>query len=129
MRTTHRIIIGDSRDMEEIRDKSVHLVVTSPPYWQLKDYGHENQIGFIKIDYEFILIFKKLGTPPKPGAESKALSKLTTSEWNEYFTGHWNFAGERQEKHLAMFPEELPKRLIRMFTFVGDTVLDPFLGS
>ena len=85
--------------------------------------------GIIKIDYEFILIFKKLGTPPRPGGECKELSKLTTSEWNEYFTGHWNFAGERQDKHLAMFPEELPKRLIRMFTFVGDTVLDPFLGS
>jgi site-specific DNA-methyltransferase (adenine-specific) len=85
--------------------------------------------GIVKIDYEFILIFKKLGTPPKPTKEAKELSKLTTNEWNEYFAGHWNFSGERQEKHLAMFPEELPKRLIRMFTFVGDTVLDPFLGS
>ncbi|HYQ87496.1 MAG TPA: DNA methyltransferase, partial [Bacteroidota bacterium] len=46
MRTTHRIIIGDSREMEEIRDGSVHLIITSPPYWQLKDYGHEGQIGF-----------------------------------------------------------------------------------
>ena len=211
--------------MDELQDESVHLVVTSPPYWQLKDYGHKSQIGFnhtyeeyinnlnlvwnecyrvlqpgcrlcvnigdqfarsvyygrykvipirteiikfcetlgfdymgaiiwqkvtttnttggatimgsfpyprngiIKIDYEFILIFKKLGTSPKPTIEAKALSKLTTSEWNEYFTGHWNFGGEKQDKHLAMFPEELPKRLIRMFTFVEDTVLDPFLGS
>ena len=38
-------------------------------------------------------------------------------------------SGERQDKHLAMFPEELPKRLIKMFSFVGDAVLDPFLGS
>ncbi|MDP2845811.1 MAG: DNA methyltransferase, partial [Candidatus Methanoperedens sp.] len=45
------------------------------------------------------------------------------------FSSHWNFAGEKQGKHLAMFPEELPKRLIKMFTFVGDTDLDPFLGS
>jgi len=43
--------------------------------------------------------------------------------------GHWYFGGARQIEHEAMFPEELPKRLIRMFTFVGDTVLDPFLGS
>ena len=50
-------------------------------------------------------------------------------EWNEYFSGHWNFNGEKQIEHLAMFPEELPKRLIKMFSFVGDTVLDPFLGS
>ncbi|MBI5213301.1 MAG: thermonuclease family protein, partial [Nitrospirae bacterium] len=61
--------------------------------------------------------------------EIKEKSKLTTEEWNEYFYGHWNFPGERQDKHLAMFPEELPKRLIKMFSFVGDTVLDPFLGS
>lgn len=61
--------------------------------------------------------------------EIKEQSKLTQEEWNEFFAGHWNFPGERQDKHLAMFPEELPRRLIQMFSFVGDTVLDPFLGS
>ena len=85
--------------------------------------------GIIKLDYEFILVFKKLGDPPKVNRELKEKSKLTTEEWNKYFSGHWNFAGERQDKHLAMFPEELPKRLIKMFSFIGDTVLDPFLGS
>jgi len=225
LKTQHRIILGDSRAMAETANESVHLVVTSPPYWQLKDYGHENQIGFndsyedyinnlnlvwsecyrvlhpgcrlcvnigdqfarsvyygrykiipirteiikfcetigfdymgaiiwqkvttvntsggatimgsfpfprngiVKLDYEFILLFKKLGKSPKPTAEQKEKSKLTTEEWNEYFYGHWNFAGERQNEHLAMFPEELPRRLIRMFTFPGETVLDPFLGS
>ncbi|MEW6418430.1 MAG: DNA methyltransferase [Nitrospirota bacterium] len=219
------IIIGDSRKMKEIKDESVHLIITSPPYWQLKDYGNGSQIGFndsyedyinnlnlvwnecfrilhkgcrlcvnigdqfarsvyygrykiipireeiikfcetigfdymgaiiwqkvttcnttggatvmgsfpyprngiIKLDYEFILIFKKLGDPPKVSRDIKEKSKLTTEEWNEYFYGHWNFAGERQDKHLAMFPEELPKRLIKMFSFIGDTVIDPFLGS
>lgn len=219
------IIIGDSRRMDELKDESVHLVITSPPYWQLKDYGNGSQIGFndsyedyinnlnlvwnecyrvlhkgcrlcinigdqfarsvyygrykiipirteiikfcetigfdymgaiiwqkvttcnttggatimgsfpyprngiIKLDYEFILIFKKLGNPPKVTKEIKEQSKLTKDEWNEYFYGHWNFPGEKQDKHLAMFPEELPKRLIKMFAFVGDTVLDPFLGS
>jgi site-specific DNA-methyltransferase (adenine-specific) len=54
---------------------------------------------------------------------------MSKEEWNQYFTGHWNFNGEKQTKHLAMFPEELQKRLIKMFSFVGDTVLDPFLGS
>ena len=225
MTTKTTIIIGDSRNMSELKDESVHLVVTSPPYWQLKDYGNGSQIGFndtyedyinnlnlvwkecyrvlhngcrlcvnigdqfarsvyygrykiipireeiikfcetigfdymgaiiwqkvttcnttggatimgsfpyprngiIKLDYEFILIFKKLGEPLKVSRETKEKSKLTTDEWNKYFSGHWNFAGERQDKHLAMFPEELPKRLIKMFSFVGDTVLDPFLGS
>ena len=44
--THHKIIIGDSRRISEISDNSVHLAITSPPYWQLKDYGTENQIGF-----------------------------------------------------------------------------------
>jgi site-specific DNA-methyltransferase (adenine-specific) len=211
--------------MTELADNSVHLVITSPPYWQLKDYGTENQIGFhdsyenyinnlnlvwkecyrtlhngcrlcvnigdqfaravyygrykvipireeiikfcenigfdymgaiiwqkvttsnttgggiqmgsypyprngiLKLDYEFILIFKKLGDAPKPTKEQKELSKMTAEEWNTYFAGHWNFSGARQDNHIAMFPEELPKRLIKMFAFVGDTVLDPFGGS
>lgn len=225
MNTTHKIIIGDSRRMAEVADESVHLVVTSPPYWQLKDYGFKNQIGFddsyedyinnlnlvwnecyrvlhpgcrmainigdqfarsiyygrykiipirteiikfcetigfdymgaiiwqkkttmnttggasimgsfpyprngiVELDYEFILLFKKLGDAPKVPKEIKEQAKLTKEEWKEYFAGHWCFNGARQEKHIAMFPEELPKRLIRMFTFPGETVLDPFLGS
>lgn len=225
MKTNHKIINGDSRKMNLVPDKSVHLVITSPPYWQLKDYGTENQIGYhedyetyinnlnlvwkesyrvlengcrlcvnigdqfaravyygrykvipirteiikfcesigfdymgaiiwqkqtttnttggaslmgsfptprngiISIDYEFILIFKKLGTPPRVSKEIKAQSKLTTEEWKEYFSGHWNFSGVRQDGHLAMFPEELPRRLIKMFAFKGETVLDPFMGS
>ncbi|MBS1501779.1 MAG: thermonuclease family protein [Bacteroidetes bacterium] len=211
--------------MRSTPDNSVHLVVTSPPYWQLKDYGTDNQIGFndsyesyinnlnlvwsecyrvlhkgcrlcinigdqfarsvyygrykvipireeiikfcetigfdymgaiiwqkvttsnttgggvqmgsypyprngvLKIDYEFILLFKKLGDAPKPSKEIKEQSRMTAQEWNTYFAGHWNFAGARQNNHIAMFPEELPKRLIKMFSFVGDTVLDPFAGS
>lgn len=225
MTTHHKIIISDSRKMDEIADESVHLVITSPPYWQLKDYGNGNQIGFndsyeeyinnlnlvwneahrvlfkgcrlcvnigdqfarsvyygrykiipirseiikfcetigfdymgaiiwqkvttcnttggatvmgsylyprngiVKIDYEFILLFKKLGKSPNPSKENKMKSKLTKEEWEDYFSGHWNFPGEKQNGHLAMFPEVLPKRLIKMFSFVGDTVLDPFLGS
>jgi len=225
MITNHKIIVGDSREMAEVDEKSVHLIITSPPYWQLKDYGSADQIGFndsyedyinnlnlvwaecyrvlqdgcrlcvnigdqfarsvyygrykvipirteiikfcetlgfdymgaiiwqkpttmnttggatvmgsfpyprngiIKIDYEFILIFKKPGDSPRVSKEIKEQSKLSKEEWNEYFSGHWNFNGEKQIKHLAMFPEELPKRLIKMFSFVGDTVLDPFLGS
>lgn len=99
--TTHTIIQGDSRKMSEIPDKSVHLIITSPPYWQLKDYGTDDQIGF-NDSYE---------------------------EWNTYFNGHWYFNGAKQDKHLAMFPEELPKRLIKMFSFPQETVLDPFMGS
>jgi modification methylase len=225
LKTNHRIINGDSRKMTELETNSVSLVVTSPPYWQLKDYGTNDQIGYhdsyenyinnlnlvwsecfrvlnngcrlcinigdqfarsvyygrykvipireeiikfcenagfdymgaiiwqkvtttntsgggvqmgsypyprngiLKIDYEFILIFKKLGDAPKPTKEQKQLSRMTNEEWNTYFAGHWNFAGARQDNHIAMFPEELPKRLIKMFSFIGETVLDPFAGS
>jgi hypothetical protein len=85
--------------------------------------------GIIKLDYEFILIFKKSGNAPVVSREIKEKSKMSKEEWNQYFTGHWNFNGVKQDKHLAMFPEELPKRLIKMFSFIGDTILDPFLGS
>ncbi len=225
MQTQHKIIQGDSRCMKELQDSSVHLVITSPPYWQLKDYGSEKQIGYndsyenyinnlnlvwkecyrilnngcrlcvnigdqfarsvyygrykvipirtevikfcesigfdymgaiiwqkktttnttggasimgsfpfprngiLSIDYEFILLFKKLGTPKRPEKKIKELSRMTKDEWKTYFSGHWNFGGTKQNGHIAMFPEELPKRLIKMFSFVGDTVVDPFLGS
>lgn len=211
--------------MEEVQDESVQLIITSPPYWQLKDYGTAKQIGFndsyedyinnlnlawkecervlhkgcrlcinigdqfarsvyygrykvipirteiikfcesigfdymgaiiwqkpttmnttggasvmgsfphprngiLKLDYEFILLFKKLGQQLKPAKTIKEKSQLSKEEWNEYFAGHWTFNGARQDKHLAVFPEELPKRLIKMFSFVGETILDPFLGS
>jgi len=85
--------------------------------------------GIISIDYEFILILKKLGTPKKPSKEIKGMSKMTKEEWKTYFDGHWYFGGAKQDGHIAMFPEELPRRLIKMFSFVSDTVLDPFLGS
>lgn len=225
MKTKHLSIIGDSRKMIEVPSSSVHLIVTSPPYWQLKDYGSKDQIGFdhsyeeyinnlnlvwkecyrvlhpgcrmiinigdqfaravyygrykiipirteiikfcetigfdymgaiiwqkrttmnttggasvmgsfpyprngiIEIDYEFIMIFKKIGSPPKVTKEVKDKSRIPTEKWKEYFSGHWYFNGEKQTRHIAMFPVELPKRAIEMFTFMGDTVLDPFLGS
>ena len=85
--------------------------------------------GIVKIDFEHILLFKKIGVGTVVRKEVKEASKLTRKEWNEYFNSHWTFEGARQNKHIAVFPEELPKRLIKMFSFVGDTVLDPFMGS
>ncbi len=225
IQTKHTLINGDSRNMTLMPDKSVHLIITSPPYWQLKDYGTDDQIGFnesyesyinnlnlvwsecnrilkdgcrlcinigdqfarsvyygrykvipirteiirfcetlgldymgaviwqkqtsmhttgggvvmgsfpyprngiLKIDYEFILIFKKQGKAPVPTKEQKAMSEIGKEEWNKLFASHWTFAGARQDGHIAMFPEELPARLIKMFSFVGETVFDPFMGS
>ena len=85
--------------------------------------------GIVKLDFEYILLFKKQGNAPKPTAEQKANAAMTNGEWNTYFNGHWYFNGAKQDKHLAMFPEELPARLIKMFSFEGETILDPFMGS
>jgi site-specific DNA-methyltransferase (adenine-specific) len=85
--------------------------------------------GILKLDYEFIIVFKKPGQTEKVSNEKKKLSRLTAEEWNTYFTGHWKIPGEKQSSHLATFPSEVPHRLIKMFSFVGDTILDPFLGS
>lgn len=219
------IIFGDSRSMKEIENEEVDLIITSPPYWNIKDYEIPKQIGYgqtlheylkslfhvwkecyrvlrkggricinigdqfaraiiygrykviplhaeiisqceqigfdymgsiiwqkkttvnttgganvmgsfpyppngiVEIDYEYIIIFKKPGKKKTVSKEIKEASQLTKEEWKEYFSGHWNFGGIKQKGHEAMFPEELPKRLIKMFTFKGDTVLDPFLGS
>jgi len=225
MVTKAKIIIGDSRQMKEVKNEEIDLIVTSPPYWHIKDYGIPGQIGYgqtlheylkdlyyvwkecyrvlrkggrfclnvgdqfarsiiygrykvipihaefiaqceqigfdfmgsiiwqkkttmnttggatvmgsfpyppngiVEIDYEFIHIFKKPGKGKRVSKEIKEASKLTKEEWKEYFSGHWHFGGAKQIGHEAMFPDELPRRLIKMFTFIGDTVLDPFLGS
>jgi hypothetical protein len=86
--------------------------------------------GMLTFDYEHILIFKKhKGKGRNIERQIKELSKISLSEWKQWFVGHWRFPGIIQKEHIAMFPEELPYRLIRMFSFIGDTVLDPFLGS
>jgi len=85
--------------------------------------------GVVELDYEFILLFRKPGKAPPSDPEARAASALTKEEWKRYFSGHWSFGGARKAGHEAMFPLELPRRLIRMFSCVGDTVLDPFLGS
>jgi site-specific DNA-methyltransferase (adenine-specific) len=53
-----------------------------------------------------------------PSREAKEASALTMKEWNEYFSSHWTFSGAKQNRHIAVFPEELPKRLVKMFSFV-----------
>ena len=216
--TKHKIIIGDSRNMK-VRPVSVHLVVTSPPYWRVIDYGVKGQIGFgdtykqyirnlnkvwrgcyhslhegcklciniadtfntnkdiekhcvnpihidiirgckkigfrymgmimwrklgigynagsylfprngnLKVEYEFILVFKKDGTPPKTGKIKKRKSKISKNDWIICFNAMWNFKGVPRKFHKAPFPLELPYRLIKMYSMVGETVLDPFMGS
>jgi len=82
--------------------------------------------SFISYPMEFLFRFfaaNEVVPLPTNGSSTVSPTKLNI------LINRWNFSGEKQDKHLAMFPEELPGRLIKMFSFVGDTVLDPFVGS
>ncbi len=217
---------GDSRDLSWIPSESVHLVLTSPPYWTLKEYpAHPKQMGsfedyeefnaelekvwahsfrvlvpggrlvcvvgdvclsrrrhgrhmvmplhsditvrarrigfdnlspifwykisnanyevengssflgkpyepnaIIKNDVEFILMLRKPGGYRQPTEEQRDLSRLSKEEHREWFQQIWNLPGESTREHPAPYPLELAHRLVRMFSFWGDTVLDPFMG-
>ncbi len=91
--------------------------------------------AYVTLDMEFILIFRKGGlrsfTPKDP---DRYKSKFTKKERDQWFSQVWNITGARQsieglDRRIAAFPEEIPRRLIRMFSIVGDLIVDPFLGS
>jgi DNA modification methylase len=226
--THHMVVFGDSICMDAVQDSSVHLVVTSPPYWNLKDYGNGIELSQDSVNYEdymkrlymvfqecvrvltpdgklcinimpifltgkqtkfgrrvtktvitelenfmaslgnmyfhslfiwdkrkavrlsswgsypyppnmlssfpyeWIIVFAKGGKRKPPPKHIKEASKLSQQEFTEWCCrGIWDFqpASAKQENHPAPFPEELPRRCIRLYSFVGDTVLDPFAGS
>ena len=227
LKTEQRLINGDARELSFIDDESIHLVVTSPPYWNLKRYnenpdqlGHVNdyesflnelekvwrevfrvlvpggrlvcvvgdvcvsrrrfgrhlvfplhadicvlcrKIGFdnlnpiiwhkianasfevengskflgkpyepnaiIKNDMEFILMQRKPGGYRKPTEIQRKLSRIDKKDFNAWFQQIWNITGASTRNHPAPFPLELASRLVRMFSFQGDTVLDPFCGT
>jgi site-specific DNA-methyltransferase (adenine-specific) len=232
LQTTHDIYLGDARTMDPLRrGDSVHLIVTSPPYWNLKQYsgragdsqlGHVddryefleelgkvwkrcfdllvpggrlcivvgdvcrsrkahgrhvveplhaylqvqlqkldfdplapiiwskianmktevagNGSGFlgkpyepnaiVKNDIEFILLFRKPGGYRHPTQEQRLLSLISKEDHARWFQQIWSdVPGQIQRDHPAPFPAEVAKRLIGMFSFVGDTVLDPFVGT
>lgn len=226
-----RIHCKDSRFMDEVADDSVQLVVTSPPYFDLKDYNsasnHSDQAGdlhdyseymdfldqvwmecvrvlgpdgklcinimplflsgsesrfkrretrlvitdlerfmgrtdcmylhstyiwdkrkivrfssfgsypypgniFSTFPFEWIIVFSKKGKRERVPQEIKEQSRLSKKEWLEWAVNSiWEMQPARAKivGHPAPFPDELPRRLIKLYTFVGDTVLDPFLGS
>lgn len=233
LESRHRLILGDAREMRElIEPNSVHLVVTSPPYWTLKQYdgeagvaqlGHMDdykqflrelsrvwgrcydllvpggrmcvvvgdvclsrkkvgrhlvvplhadisrhciKLGFdyltpilwykianaatevegngspflgkpyepnaiIKNDVEYILLFRKPGGYRKPSEEQRQLSVIGKAEHSQWFRAIWEDVpgSSRLRGHPAPFPPEIAYRLASMFSFVGDTVLDPFMGT
>ena len=228
-RTAHVVHHGDARDLGWIPDESVHLVVTSPPYWTLKEYppnhaqlgavveyerfhdelekvwrhcyrvlvpggrlccvvgdvciarrrNHgrhmvlplhadiavrcrrigldyltpilwhkianasyevENGSSFlgkpyepnaiIKNDVEYILMLRKPGGYRQPSEEQRDASRLAKDEHSGWFRSFWtDLPGESTREHPAPFPVELAYRLVRMFSFSGDTILDPFMGT
>lgn len=77
---------------------------------------------------EYILVYGKLGRRIVDN-DTKELSRLTVDEWREWTQNVWFMMGAGRSEHPAPFPEELPHRLIKLYSFVGDTVLDPFCGS
>ena len=225
--TLHRLINGDARDLSFIPDASVHLVVTSPPYWNLKRYvEHPDQLGhiqdyeeflgeltkvwkhvlrvlvpggrlvcvvgdvcvarkafgrhlvfplhsdicvscrrlgfdnlnpiiwhkisnasfeanrtckflgkpyepnaIIKNDMEFILMQRKPGGYRQPTNGQRDESRLSKKNFDAWFQQIWNVTGASTKNHPAPFPLEVALRLVQMFSFTGDTVLDPFCGS
>jgi len=225
--TFHRLINGDARDLSFLEDESVHLIVTSPPYWNLKQYnenpdqlGHIQdyeaflvelekvwrhafrilvpggrlvcvvgdvcvarrnfgrhlvfplhadicvicrRIGFdnlnpivwhkianasyevengskflgkpyepnaiIKNDMEFILMQRKPGGYRQPSESQRKASKISKNDFARWFQQIWNMPGASTRQHPAPFPLELATRLVRMFSFTGDIVLDPFCGT
>jgi DNA modification methylase len=227
--TTHTLVLGDAREMTSLAPESVHLVLTSPPYWTLKEYrdsegqlGHvedydqflaeldkvwtncykalvpggrlicvvgdvclsrrenegrhtvvplhssiqehcrkigfdnlapivwhkisnavhevENGSGFlgkpyepnavIKNDIEFILMERKPGGYRTPDVPAKLLSVISAENHKKWFQQIWSgVTGASTKYHPAPYPTELAERLVRMFSFVGDTVLDPFMGT
>jgi DNA modification methylase len=223
-----QIYVKSSQDMSDIKDGSVHLVITSPPYWTLKDYDNDEQIGtgsasyesyinelnkvwsecirvlapdgklcinimpflltgkaarfdrretrlvlddiskfmfesnemyqfglfiwdkrkivrfssfgsypyppniFTTYPYEWITVFSKKGKRNPVPKDIKEKSKLTAKEWQDWaINSIWEMqpAKAKSEEHPAPFPDELPKRLIKLYSFWGDTVLDPFMGT
>jgi DNA modification methylase len=228
--TSHRLVEGDARKLSFVEDESVHLIVTSPPYWTLKKYrDHDAQLGdvedyetflreldevwkhcyralvpggrlicvvgdvclsrrkndgrhtvvplhasiqehcrklgydnlapiiwykianaafeasgngagflgkpyepnaVIKNDIEFILMERKPGGYRKPTIEARVLSVISEENHKQWFQSIWSgVTGASTREHPAPYPEALAERLVRMFSFVGDTVMDPFMGT
>lgn len=86
--------------------------------------------GVIKNDIEFILMLRKPGGYRSPSAAARVLSIISVDEHAQWFRQIWDdIRGASTKEHPAPFPTDLAERLIRMFSFVGDTVFDPFTGT
>lgn len=85
--------------------------------------------GIIKNDVEHILFLRKAGYR-KPTPQMEELSRISTADYAKWFSPFWtDVTGQLRRDHPAPYPLEIPRRLIRMFSFAGDIVLDPFAGT
>ncbi len=86
--------------------------------------------GIIKNDVEYILLLRKPGDYRKPTDQQRELSKIAKADYHAWYRSVWSdITGASTRTHPAPYPVEVPRRLIRMFSFVGDYVLDPFVGT
>jgi modification methylase len=85
--------------------------------------------AIIKNDIEFILMQRKPGGYRKPTEEQRRLSMIPKDKFDKWFQQFWTITGASTREHPAPFPLELASRLVQMFSFTGDTVLDPFCGT
>ena len=86
--------------------------------------------GVIKNDIEYILMLRKPGGYRRPGKAARLLRTISNANHKRWFQQIWHdVTGESTRNHPAPYPLELATRLVRMFSFAGDTVLDPFMGS
>ena len=86
--------------------------------------------GIIKTEIEYILMLRKPGGYRKPTPEQRLLSRIPREDYHAWYRAVWtDIGGASSPEHPAPYPLELASRLVRMFSFVSDTVLDPFAGS
>lgn len=127
----------------QVRARSLGLDALTPIRWQKvsnirleaskssRFLGKPNlPNGIVKNDLEHILFLRKPGGYRQPTPEQERLSRIETEEYMQLFSPVWtNVTGQLRRDHPAPYPTEIPRRLIRMFSFTGDTVLDPFGGT
>ena len=124
-----------------VRCRRIGFDNLSPIFWyKISNAAYEVENGssflgkpyepnaIIKNDMEFILMLRKPGGYRQPTEEQRDASRLTKEEHHDWFQQVWTIPGESTRMHPAPYPEELAYRLVRMFSFAGDTVIDPFMG-
>jgi site-specific DNA-methyltransferase (adenine-specific) len=125
-----------------VRARKIGFDNLSPVFWyKITNANHEVENGssflgkpyepnaIVKNDVEFILMLRKPGRYRQPSKSQRKASRLSKEEHQAWFQQVWRLNGESTRYHPAPYPEELAYRLVRMFSFVGDTVLDPFVGT